>query len=97
VLTGNPNCGRADLLPESFVGALRLFLDEVEEEAEFEGRFGKPLKNLTIDELCAATYGDTTIGESWPKRPASDHTPGSGEPADSDREARRLVGSDLAW
>ncbi|MBN2466222.1 hypothetical protein JXD38_11430 [candidate division WOR-3 bacterium] len=90
-MTGNPNCGRTDLLPESLVGALRLFLDEVEEEAEFEARFGRPLKDLTIDELCAATYGGTTIGENWPKRPQSDCAPGSSEPGYSCAEANRLV------
>jgi hypothetical protein len=45
-----------------------MLLDEVEEEAEFEGRFGKPLKDLSIDELCAATSRGVTVGENWPKR-----------------------------
>ena len=56
------------MLPVSLVGALRMMLDEVEEEAEFEGRFGKPLKDLSMDELCAATSRGVTVGESWPKR-----------------------------
>jgi hypothetical protein len=54
--------------PVSLAGALRMMLDEVEEEAEFEGRFGKPLKDLSMDELCAATSRGVAVGESWPRR-----------------------------
>jgi len=95
-LTGHPNCGRVDPLPGDLVGALRLFLDEVEEEAEFEDRFGRPLMNLSIDELCAATYHGLAVGDSWPRRPQSDRPIGSDEPGDSDAEARLQVNSDLA-
>lgn len=95
-MTGHPNCGRGDPPPDDLVGALRLFLDEVEEEAEFEDRFGRPLMNLSIDELCAATYHGLAIGDSWPRRPQSDRPIGSEEPGDGDSEARLQVNSDLA-
>jgi hypothetical protein len=92
-LTGHPNRATAGSLPDDLAGALRLLLDEVEEEAAFEDRFGRPLKDLSIEELCAATYHGMTVGESWPKRPRSDNTADSNGPGNDDADARQQTSS----
>ncbi len=93
MLTGNPESVRAGEAPDSMVGALRLLLDEVEEEAEFVARFEKPLRDLSIEELCAATDRGVFVGESWPRRPPSDQAPETEKPGAAEAQAAQPVNS----
>ena len=80
------------MLPSDYLRALRTLLDEIQEEAEFEARYGMPPKGLSIDRQ----YGGATAGEHWPKRPTSDSTLGSDRPGDNDVEAARQQSSGVA-
>ena len=84
------------MLPVDCLCALRSLLDEIEEEAEFEDRYGRPLNSLSISEQYAVAAPSATDGESWPKRPASDNTMGSDEPGDCRVEAVRPQSSEIA-
>jgi hypothetical protein len=84
------------MLPVDYLRALRTLLDEIEEEAEFEARYGLHPNGLSISKQHAVTYPGGTAGEHWPKRPASDNTLGSDEPGDCGVEATRPKSSDVA-
>jgi len=84
------------MLPVDYICALRSLLDEIEEEAEFESRYGRPLNCLSISEQYAVAAPSTTAGEHWPKRPTSDNTMGSDEPGDCGVEATRHQNSEIA-
>ena len=84
------------MLPVDYLCALRSLLDEIEEEAEFEARYGRPLNCLSISEEYAVTTPSATEGEHWPRRPASDNTMGSDEPGVCRVEAVRPQSSEIA-
>jgi hypothetical protein len=84
------------MLPVDYLCALRSLLDEIEEEAEFESRYGLPLNGLAISEQYAVTTPSVTDGEHWPRRPVSDNTMGSDEPGDCRVEAVRPQSSEIA-
>jgi hypothetical protein len=76
-LAGLPVYARPGRAPDVSVGALRRFLDEVEEEAEFLARFDKPLKDVSPEELEAARDQGVFVGECWDKRPSAKPKPGT--------------------
>jgi hypothetical protein len=84
------------MLPVDCLCTLRSLLDEIEEEAEFESRYGRPLNSLSISEQYAVAAPSATDGEHWPKRPASDNTLDSDEPGYCGVEATRHQSSEIA-
>ena len=84
------------MLPVDYLRALRTLLDEIEEEAEFESRYGLPPNRLSISEQYAVAAPGGTDGEHWPKRPASDNPLGSVEPGYCGVEATRHQSSEIA-
>jgi len=95
-LTGQSNSGPSSMLPVDYLCALRSLLDEIEEETEFEARYGLPLNRLSISEQYDVTHAGGNAGEHWPKRPASDNTLGSDEPGYCGVEATRHQSSEIA-
>ena len=69
-------------------------MDEIEEESEFEARYGMTLNVLGINEQHGVSSGGTA-GEHWPKRPPSDNAPDSDRPGESDVEAAQHRSSDV--
>jgi hypothetical protein len=93
-LTGQTYPGYTGTLPDDHLRALRKLLDEIEEESEFEARYGMPLNSLGINEQHGASSGGAA-GEHWPKRPPTDSTPGSDRPGECDAEAVQHQRSDV--
>ncbi len=94
MLTGQTYPGYTGTLPDDHLRALRKLLDEIEEESEFEARYGMTLNGRGISEQHGVSSGGAT-GEHWPKRPASDNNPDSERPGDSDVEAAQHQSSDV--
>ncbi len=93
-MTGQTYPGYSGTLPDDHLRALRKLLDEIEEEAEFEARYGMPPNGLGRDEH-GVRYCDGAAGEHWPKRPTSDDNPDSDRPGHSDVDAAQPQSSEV--
>ena len=93
-MTGQPYPGYTGTLPDDHLRALRKLLDEIEEESEFEARYGVTLNGLGINEQHGVSSGGAA-GEHWPKRPPTDDSPDSEQPGDGAVEAVQHQSSDV--